>query len=447
MRSAKIGKIVLGFLIVGLLPACAELHRPENRKTELYDKERTQPNGRDAAHQSGGDPARQSTGDAARQRDRLAHSPFGGSLKDDPSFLANICPPAGTADYIEPGRSGPVGSVSHRDLTMRYSTGDRFNLQVPGAPEFSGDYVINADGRVILPFAGELPVHGVTNAELTKNIEQALIKAKLFEADGFRIAVRPVTYAPINITVSGAVFLRGRFTINGDRSPVTDTRALTKTGDSPLGRFVASALQAANGVRPDADLANVRLTRNGKTYVLNWRGALTGEPVDDVPLMEGDHLHVGEAACFQSALVRPSQITVGGIRVFMSNLTVPALHNSNSAINKDSTALPYGTRLLAGLVGDNCVGGSLASNAGRYAILITRNPKTQETEVIQRSIEELVLSPDRDQINPFLMPDDAIACYDSAVTDAREAATTLETLLVPLQNLEVIVNSGFHPHF
>ena len=82
-------------------------------------------------------------------------------------------------------------------------------------------------------------------------------------------------------------------------------------------------MRGANGVRPDADVSRVQLTRNGKTYTLNWRGAVTGEPVDDVPLMDGDHIHVPEATCFQSALVRPSQITLVGIRVFMSNLTVP----------------------------------------------------------------------------------------------------------------------------
>ena len=66
-------------------------------------------------------------------------------------------------------------------------------------------------------------------------------------------------------------------------------------------------------------------------------------------------------------------------------------------------------------------------------MLISRNPKTMETEVIQRSIEEMVLSPDRDQINPYLMPDDAIACYDSAMTDARELATTIQAIMLPAQ--------------
>lgn len=416
----------VGVAIASLAGACAQSHKPGNHNP-LYDKERAQPGGREAE----------------ANRLRAANGPFGGSLKDDLSFFKQSCPPAGTSDYIEPGPRGRTNSLSHRELTMRYSTGDRFNVQVPGAPEFSGDFVVNADGRVILPFAGELPVRGVTNEQLTKDIERALIKAKLFEAVGFKIAVRPVLYAPINVTVSGAVFLRGRFTINGDHpgSPI-DNRNLTKTGDSPLDRFVGAAIRAANGVRPDADLASIRLTRSGKTFILNWRGAITGEPVDDVPLLDGDHIHVGEGSCFQSALVRPSQITLGGVRIFVSNLTVPANNNTNAAVTKDSTGVPYGTRLLAGVVSANCVGGSLASNAHRYAVLISRNPKTKETEVIQRSIEELVLSPDRDSINPYLMPEDAIACYDSAITDTREVATTLSTILAPIQSYTNIIHAG-----
>ena len=415
---------VLWLAAAGWLSACAEFHRPENHTASLYDKERTQLSGRDL--------------DRKQVETRAANGPFGGSLKDNLSFVADSCPPAGTSDYIEPGPRGRPHSLPERALTMRYSAGDRFNLQVPGAPEFSGDYVVNADGRVILPFAGEIPVRGVTNADLTRDIEQALLKAKLFEPQGFKVAVRPVLYAPINVTVSGAVFLKGRFEINGDKHEKLDNKGLTKTGDSPTDRFIGAAIRAANGVRPDADLAHIQLTRSGKTYVLSWRGALTGEPVDDVPLMEGDHVHVPEGSCFQSALVRPSQITLYGIKIFMSNLTVPALNNTNSAVIKETISVPYGTRFLQGLVNANCVGGALASNASRYAVLISRNPKTRETEVIQRSIEELVLSPDRDTINPYLMPDDAIACYDSAVTDARETASTLQTILTPLQSLKII---------
>ncbi len=412
------------------LSGCAAGHVPLNNAPELYDKERT------AQSAVGGAAADHRGPLAGAHRVRAeGASPFGNSLKDSPSFVTDPCPPAGTADFIQPGPRGRLNSVSHRDLTMRYSIGDRFNIQVPGAPEFSGDFVVNADGRVILPFAGELAVKGVTNTQLTSMIEQALIKARLFEAQGFKISVRPVRYAPINVTVSGAVFQKGRVTINATRDERSES-SLGKTGDSPLDRFIGAALRGVSGVRPDADVSRIELHRSGKIYRLNWRGAVTGEQVDDIPLIDGDHVHVPESTCFQSALVRPSQITIGGIRVFMSNLTVPALTNANASVTNDSTRLPYGARFLQGLVSANCVGGSLASNARRYAVLITRNPKTMETEVIQRSIEDLVLSPDRDKINPYLMPDDAIACYDSAITDVREAATTLQSILAPFQTFQ-----------
>jgi protein involved in polysaccharide export with SLBB domain len=318
--------------------------------------------------------------------------------------------------------------------TMRYSAGDRFNLQVPGSAEYNGDYVINVDGKVILPFAGELRAIGLTNRELTQAIERAFVRARLFEPTGFRVAVRPVLYAPVNVTVAGAVFLPGRFIIS-NRDGEKGDKQLTRFGDAPLDRNIAAALRAAGGVRPDADLSNVKLVRDGKALKLDWQGAFLGRPVDDVPLIEGDHIEVGETGCFQSALVRPSQVTPPGIRVFVSNLTQPAGNNAGSGINKDATNIPYGTRLLAGLVAANCVGGARASNAGRYGVLISRNPKTHRTEVIQRSIEQLVLSADRDEINPFLMPDDAIACYDSAITDIKEIAGFINALIAPHRTL------------
>ena len=393
-------------MIGAMLNGCGYMHTVDNRESKLFDPERT----------------------AASQ------SVLPGRL-ENLTFSSNYCPPPGTTDFLLPGPHKKRSNVRSRETMMRYSPGDRFNIQVPGAAEFSGDYMINADGRIILPYAGEIQAVGLSNSELTKKIEGALVRADLFQSDAFRISVRPVQYAPINITVAGAVFLPGRFVINSINAADKGDKAMTKFGDSPLDRFVPAALRAAGGVRPDADLNKIILVRNGVSRQLNWQGAITGAPVDDFPLLEGDHLFVTEADCFQSALMRPSQITPAGVRVFMSNLTVPSLSNANAAINKDSTSAPYGTRFLAGLVLANCVGGSLASNASRHGILITRNPKTQRTEVIQRPIEELVRSADRDAMNPFLMPDDAIACYDSAITDLREVGTTIQTLITPGQTI------------
>ena len=344
--------------------------------------------------------------------------------------LQAACPAPGVPNFYM--ASAPANFPQLRDRRMRYSPGDRFNLSVPGFEDFSGDFVINADSSVFLPFSGEINGNGLTNDELRAKIEKAFIRAGMFVSEGagkaLRLTVRPVQYAPVNINVSGAVFQPGRTVINNIKDADKTEKFLTRFGDAPLDRFVPSALKASGGVRPDADVANILLVRRGRTYRLDWRGAFTGEKVDDVPLVEGDSLIVSTTGCFQSGLVRVSQITPPGIRIFASNLIVPSLSNANAAVGQFSTSVPYGTRLLQALVSANCVGGSLASNAPRHAVLISRNPSTLKTEVTQRAIEELVLSADRDTINPFLMPDDAIACYDSAVTDIKEAASALSAI-------------------
>jgi len=319
-----------------------------------------------------------------------------------------------------------------RTPAMRYSPGDRFNLMIQHSDEFTGNYAINIDGTVILPYAGPIKAEGLTNRQLSSRIKRTLIRQGIFTKRGAQLSVHPVQYAPVNVTVAGAVFSPGRHTINIVKERERLNQRKARTGDSPLDRFVPAAIMAAGGVRPDADLTNVRVYRNGKSFRLNWRGVIKGYPVDDMPLIQGDHVEIGEAGCFQSALAKPSQITPKGIRIFVSNLTRPGPTSSSP---KNETGVPYGTRLLQGLVEAGCVGGTYATNARRYAVLISRNPKTGKTEVVQRAIEKLVRSAGRDAINPYLMPNDAIACYDSKVTEFRDVMSTIYETIVPAAGL------------
>ncbi len=353
---------------------------------------------------------------------------YEGQVGGSPSYddAPGACPAAGVTNYIAPRTPGPSSAP---DTHMRYSPGDRFHILVPGLPDFSGDYAVNADGRVILPFAGEITAVGLTNAELNQKVEKAFVKTEVLKDSGAHLAVRPVQYAPINVLVSGAVFNPGRVSINNTIDANRSLRTTEQFGDAPQDRYIASALRAAGGVRPDADISSIFLIRNGKRYRLNWRGAFTGERVDDVALIDGDKLQVREGPCFQTGLIRTSQITPPGIRIFQSNLTVPATNNASSSIGQYSGSLPYGTRFLQALASANCIGGTMTTNAPRQAVLISRNPKTLQTEVIQRSIEELVRSADRDAVNPHLMPDDAIACYDSTVTEFNAAVLVLQNVV------------------
>ncbi|MEL7110974.1 MAG: polysaccharide biosynthesis/export family protein [Pseudomonadota bacterium] len=290
------------------------------------------------------------------------------------------------------------------------SPGDLIQLQIVRGEGFEGDYVISPIGYLRLPFIGDVPAAGTTTKQLEETVSRLLVSGGYFRSNFVQVSIDVLHWAPINVSISGAVFQSGDVLIN-ERGANSDPNVrIEASGDFTTQRRLSRALSAAAGVRPDADVRNVVLIRNGRRRVFDMTGALDGGPMDDPLLVAGDRVHVPSRGCFQMALARPSRITPPGIRVYMSNLTRPAASNAASAIGEHSTKLPYGTRFLQGLVSANCVGGIQATNARRWAVLISRNPITGESEVVARSIEHLVRRADRDDFNPVLLPNDALAC-------------------------------------
>lgn len=311
------------------------------------------------------------------------------------------------------------------------SPGDLIQLQIVRGEGFEGDYVISPIGYLRLPFIGDVPAAGTTTKQLEDTVSRLLVSGGYFRSNFVQVSIDVLHWAPINVSISGAVFQSGDVLIN-ERGANSDPSArIEASGDFTTQRRLSRALSAASGVRPDADVRNVVLIRNGRRRVFDMTGALDGGPMDDPLLVAGDRVHVPSRGCFQMALARPSRITPPGIRVYMSNLTRPAASNAASAIGEHSTKLPYGTRFLQGLVSANCVGGIQATNARRWAVLISRNPMTGESEVVARSIEDLVRRADRDDFNPVLLPNDALACYDSHVTNVRDVVAMVSESVSP----------------
>jgi hypothetical protein len=138
---------------------------------------------------------------------------------------------------------------------------------------------------------------------------------------------------------------------------------------------------------------------------------------------------------FDPGLVAPSAITPPGIRVFLSNLTVPATGNAISAVGKEASSLPYGSRLLTAAVSANCVGGVNATSASRHVVLVRTDPVSGREQALERPIHELLQAPHRDDLNPYVMPNDGVACYDSGVTNLRDIARTIAEILLPISLL------------
>lgn len=318
------------------------------------------------------------------------------------------------------------------------SPGDLVRLEIARGEGFEGDYVVAPSGYVKLPYLGEVPAAGMTISDLENTIARLLVKGGYFKPNFIQTNLSILQWAPVQVSVSGAVFQSGDVLLNEKAADTDPTARIDASGDFTFQRRLSTALFAAAGVRPDADVQNVVLIRNGKRRVFDMSGALDGGPVDDPLLVAGDRIHVPSRGCFQMALARPSRITPPGIRVFMSNLTRPSASNASSAIGQHATQLPYGTRFLQGLVSANCVGGIQATNARRWGVLMSRNPITGESEVVARSIEDLVRRADRDDFNPVLLPNDAIACYDSHVTNVRDVIAMVSETVAPALNAALV---------
>lgn len=326
-------------------------------------------------------------------------------------------------------------------VAIPLSPGDVIRITIPRGDGFAGDYAIEADGKLRIPHLEPIPAAGLTQDDIGNLLSVRLVSEGFFLPSFLRLDVKLLQHAAIQAHVSGAVFQSGAVLLN-ERGPneISDAN-LDLAGDAAPGRTLSAALFAAGGIRPDADVRNVVLMRAGRRQVYDLSGAFTGEAYPDPVLVASDRIHVPSKGCFQEALARPSRVTMPGIRIFISNLTQPALNNASSSVGADSTRVPYGTKFLQGLVSGNCVGGVQATNARRYAVLISANPITGESEVIARSIEDLVRRADRDDFNPVLLPGDAIACYDSHVTNLRDVLAAVSTVALPFTNALVLAET------
>ena len=177
--------------------------------------------------------------------------------------------------------------------------------------------------------------------------------------------------------------------------------------------------------------ASVELIRGGRRQSIDLSGVFSGEPFSDVPLIAGDQVIVPDTGSVDPKIVRPSQITPIGVKIFISNLTSPAAGNAVAAIGRDATSFPYGSRFSQAVVSGNCAGGALWTNARRRAILVTTEAQTGRTTVLERSVEDLLRRSNDNRSNPYLMANDAVACYDSGVTNLREILGLVRDIVVP----------------
>ncbi|MBD2022189.1 polysaccharide export protein, partial [Leptolyngbya sp. FACHB-36] len=223
-------------------------------------------------------------------------------------------------------------------VALPLSPGDRVRILTPlddDLPDesrfrISGLYEVNLDGTIQLPFLDAQRAAGLEPVEVERSLSQLLISRGIFRAETLQLSVRVAQWAPVQVTVAGETFFPGRVLINAlpesDDNPTPRPRSAPEavTGENPPERYLSAAIRSAGGVKPTADIRNIRLIRGSEERTLDMSGIITGQPVPDLPLIAGDQVIVPKLATTQSDLVRPSQLTPQRVSILYSNLTEPS---------------------------------------------------------------------------------------------------------------------------
>ncbi len=318
------------------------------------------------------------------------------------------------------------------------SAGDRVALVLEDGEEFSGSYAVGLDGHLRIPYLPPVPVNGLTLEAARVRIADTFITEGILTPQAAVVSLVPLLWAAVQVNVSGAVNTPGPVIINDRTNVETRPDLKARSGDFAPDRYLTAALRAAGGVRPDADVANTWLIRDGVRSRIDLRPLLNGLATTQPALMAGDRIDIPSVGYFQEALARPSAITSPGFRIYISNLSIPAAGNAASAVAGEATRLPTGSRLSHALASANCIGGTQMTNAGRSALLVSRNPVTRELTSHAYRVYDVTRNANDTRNNPYLLPEDAIACFDSSVTVTRDLARTLVDVLSPLEVLRDI---------
>ena len=162
------------------------------------------------------------------------------------------------------------------------------------SPEESGN-VVGEDGNFYYPYVGILKAAGKTVEEIRSEMAQKLSRY----IEQVQLNVRVATYRSQRVYIVGEVVTPG----------------IQPVKDIPL--TILEAINNAGGVKPEADLSNIRLTRDGKTYSINLLSLYEGRDFSqNVLLKAGDTLNVPDRT-FNKVFVL-GDTSVGGKSIFLN---------------------------------------------------------------------------------------------------------------------------------
>ncbi len=166
---------------------------------------------------------------------------------------------AATAGSTVPATTGTSGEMTANvDTDYRLGTGDKIRVEVYKEPQLSQSLQIRPDGKITMPFIGDMMASGLTPAQLRDHIGTALKD----------YVINPVVSVIVVETLASTVDVMGE---------------VNKPGTIPLigPLSVVQALARAGGFRDFANTRDIRILRQTpdgmQTLHFNYKDALKGD--------------------------------------------------------------------------------------------------------------------------------------------------------------------------
>lgn len=194
---------------------------------------------------------------------------------------------AAAADLPHPGRLAPASIIPSEiegGAIASVGPGDTLYLTVYGQPELAAQVTIDASGRIVVPFLGELQVGGNAPSAIARRIADGLREQGYLNNP--QVAIEVIRVRSRIASVLGDVAQPGRYPLEG---PLTVLELLSKAGG-----LKETADDVAVVLRRDADAEGGQ--RRIEVFVGNRR--LPDRPLQDLPLQAGDIVYVPQAKKF-----------------------------------------------------------------------------------------------------------------------------------------------------
>jgi polysaccharide export outer membrane protein len=200
-----------------------------------------------------------------------------------------------SGDYSGQGPT-VVDLSTQADDPYRLGRSDEISIRIFGiSPEFftRTTYIIPVDGRLNLPWVGQVVLDGLTIQQAEARIAQAY--APFIKNP--QVTVSLVSPRSLRVTVAGQVQRPGSYSLTPREAGVVPG-TVTVGGNPNDWPTVVTAIQAAGGLQQQADLRTVELKRlqpdgSVQSTTVNLWALLQGENVpQDISLRDGDTISV-----------------------------------------------------------------------------------------------------------------------------------------------------------